>query len=200
MKKVNLGCGNTTPKEWINVDYAPGAFLAKIPIVNALKLTKMKWDNNIKIHNLLKPFPWPTNSIDEVYTSHTLEHFTRQEGKRFLLECYRVLKRGGVIRVVVPDLKAEINSYLSGKTHSDFFVEHLMVLYPNPRNLLQKLLMPLIAFPHKCMYDSEALLAILNKIGFRASAKNPFESKIDDIRDIELEERTVNAVIVEAIK
>jgi len=42
MKKLNLGCGSKTPSGWINVDYAPGAKLSKIPLVNKLNMTKLK--------------------------------------------------------------------------------------------------------------------------------------------------------------
>ncbi len=77
-KKLNLGCGDKTPDGCLNVDYAWGAKLAKMPIVNKLGLTNIKWDGKIIIHNLLKPFPWDTESIDVVYSSHTLEHFQRR--------------------------------------------------------------------------------------------------------------------------
>ncbi|MBE0573824.1 methyltransferase domain-containing protein [Candidatus Dojkabacteria bacterium] len=112
MKKLNLGCGDETPVGWVNVDYAPGAKLAKIPLINKFSLTKVKWDKTIMIQNLLKNFPWETNTIDIIYSSHTLEHFTREEGQHFLKECHRVLKTGGLIRILVPDLKNFTLKYL----------------------------------------------------------------------------------------
>jgi glycosyltransferase involved in cell wall biosynthesis/ubiquinone/menaquinone biosynthesis C-methylase UbiE len=47
--------------------------------------------------------PYPDNSIDIIISYHFLEHITRAEGARFLKECYRVLKPGGVVRIGVPD-------------------------------------------------------------------------------------------------
>jgi predicted SAM-dependent methyltransferase len=112
--RLNLGCGNNTPAGWVNIDYALGARLAKIPLfrfVNSkIGFFKMEWDMNIMIHNLCKSFPLADASVDVVYTSHTLEHLSKNEGISFLMECHRVLKVGGLIRIVVPDLKAIVSN------------------------------------------------------------------------------------------
>jgi hypothetical protein len=55
-------------------------------------------------------------------------------------------------------------------------------------------------FPHQCMYDSTSLIGILDTIGFRAARRTAFDSRISGISEVELKDRTVNAVIVEAIK
>jgi len=199
-KKLNLGCGNQTPESWINVDYALGAKFAKIPILNKIGLTRIKWDRNIVIHNLKKPFPWKTESIDIVYSSHTLEHFTREDGYRFLEECHRVLKPGGIIRIVVPDLKATIKGYLEGKIRADFFVENLLVLYPSSKRFIKKILMPFTFFPHKCMYDTETLISILEQIGFETMERKESDSSITDINIIEIPSRLKDSVLVEGIK
>ena len=197
MKKLNLGCGDKTPEGWINVDYAWGA---KIPLLNKLDITNVKWDSEITIHNLLKPLPWESESIDVVYSSHTLEHFTKEDGFSFLKECHRVLKTGGIIRIIVPDLKAFTLEYLEGKRRADFFVEDLLVLYPSSESFIRKILMPFISFPHKCMYDTPTLVGNLNSIGFKAEGKKGFNSLITDIKNIEIPSRTENSVIVEGIK
>ena len=200
MKNLNLGCGEQTPDGWINVDYALGSKLAKIPGINYLGLTQIKWNKKIFIHNLLKPFPWETESIDIVYSSHTLEHFTREEGLSFLKESYRVLKKNGIIRILVPDLKPVINEYLEGKMRADYFLENLIVLYPSQKSILRKLTNPFVFFPHKCMYDTETLIAVLEGIGFAVKERKALDSDIADISNIELIHRTENAVIVECFK
>ena len=50
------------------------------------------------------------------------------------------------------------------------------------------------------MYDNSRLTEILNEIGFEASVRDAFDSDIEDIRLVELEGRTNNAVIVEGRK
>ena len=57
-----------------------------------------------------------------------------------------------------------------------------------------------ISFPHKCMYDTSALLSVLRETGFTAASKKPFESDIEDIDRIESKERATNAVITEGYK
>lgn len=207
MKKVklNLGCGNQTPAEWINVDYALGAQFFKLPpfafINQKFKIFDTTWDQNIFIHDLRTQFPWSDNFADCVYSSHTLEHLNRDEGYHFLQECYRVLKQKGTIRIVVPDLGAIVAQYIEGEVAADEFVDNLEVSFGGKQDRFWKrLLAPLIHFPHKCMYDTKTLIRTMSKIGFECSAAVPFESNITDIENIELPHRTEGAVIVEGKK
>lgn len=62
--------------------------------------------------DLSQGIPYPDESFDVVYHSHVLEHFAKQNGRKFMGECFRVLKKGGVMRVAVPDLKSIIREYI----------------------------------------------------------------------------------------
>ena len=201
--KLNLGCGSQVINGWINVDYALGARLAKLPLfrkVNKLiKIFNLDWDNRIFINNLTKPFPWQDCSVDIVYCSHTLEHFSREDGVRFLNECHRVLKKDGIIRIIVPDFRYFVYEYLKGNLKAIFFLEVIGIGSMDDKSF-KGILASLIKFPHKCMYDAIILLEILSGIGFNVEERKPFDSAIEDIMQIELEERTVNAVIVEGKK
>jgi len=202
--KLNLGCGSQVTDGWINVDYAPGARFAKIPFFRALnkklRLFHLDWNEKIYLHDLTKRFPWSDSTIDVVYSSHTLEHLSREDGRTFLAQCHRVLRKNGIIRIVVPDLRHSVVEYIEGRIRADDFVEKLGVLYENSNNVLKKHLAPFIQFPHKCMYDSARLLEILSEIGFEASNRDAFDSAISDLRLVELEERTEHAVVVEGRK
>lgn len=90
---LNLGCGPRFNEAWINLD-----FHSVHPCV--------------KQHNLLKGIPYPDDTFDAVYHSHLLEHFSKQQAMSFIQECFRVLKHGGTIRVVLPDLEGIVNVYL----------------------------------------------------------------------------------------
>ena len=90
---LNVGCGDTYHPEWTNVDMAtcrPG----------------------VQVCNLLKGFPYPDRRFQVVYHSHVLEHIPREQVSNFIRECYRVLKPGGILRVVVPDLENIVREYL----------------------------------------------------------------------------------------
>lgn len=93
MKKLNFGCGTRIAAGWENID-----FFAQLPSVKAI--------------NLLRPLPYEDNTFDAVYSSHVLEHFSKKEATRILRECHRVLKSGGILRTVLPDLEAICREYL----------------------------------------------------------------------------------------
>ncbi len=202
--KLNLGCGAHVVEGWINVDYALGARLLKVPFLRAInrkmRLFELDWDNRINLHNLTLPFPWEDATVDIVYSSHTLEHLSKKEGYVFLRECHRVLKKGGIIRIVVPDLAPIVKAYCDKHLRADDVLEKLGVNYVKTNNPLKTLLIPYVQFPHKCMYDTPSLVSILSDIGFQTSSRKPYESNIEDIQRIEIKSRTEDAVVVEGSK
>lgn len=204
--KLNLGCGSQVVADWINVDYFIGARLSRIPgfswLNKKIKLFDLEWDENIFIHDLTTKLPWEKETVDIIYSSHTLEHFDKKQGELFLSECYRVLKKNGIIRIVVPDLKGFVEHYLKGEILAEDFVQDLYVLYEETGDtLLKKKLAPWFRYPHKCMYDTPSLIRIMSNLGFTINySKQPFESEIPNINNIELEERTREAVIIESRK
>lgn len=203
--KLNLGCGSRTPRGWVNVDYSLGARFMKVPILRLLNgklhIFNIDWSDEIVIHDLRKEFPWADNSIDVVYSSHTLEHLSREEGRFFLQECHRVLKKGGLFRVIVPDLRALISKYLNGDVQADEFILKLEVLSGNGREgFLGKMRLALVSFPHKCMYDEDCLSGIMRETGFQTAHRKPMDSAIEGIEGIERQDRTVDAVIIEGTK
>src|SRR5688572_13614475 len=92
-KLLNVGCGGHFHPAWTNLD------------LNAATPDVLK-------HDLREGLPFPADYFDAVYHSHVLEHLARDEASRFLAGCYRVLRPGGVLRVVVPDLEAIARLYL----------------------------------------------------------------------------------------
>jgi predicted SAM-dependent methyltransferase len=63
-------------------------------------------------HNLLQGIPFEENKFELVYHSHVLEHFLRPDGERLISECYRVLKKGGILRIAIPDLEQITRNYI----------------------------------------------------------------------------------------
>lgn len=89
----NLGCGSRHHPDWINLDFHGDG------------KNVLPWD-------LQQGLPLPNQSCDAVYSSHAIEHFNRDGARRFLMECKRVLKPGGTIRLVAPDLEGIVRVYL----------------------------------------------------------------------------------------
>jgi SAM-dependent methyltransferase len=93
MRYLNLGCGGHYHPDWTNVDF-------------------VSTGEGVIAHNLRQGLPFPEASFDAVYHSHVLEHFPRAEAPFFLQECLRVLRSGGILRVVIPDLEQIARLYL----------------------------------------------------------------------------------------
>jgi predicted SAM-dependent methyltransferase len=167
-----------------------------------LRIFNVEWDSRIVLHDLRTRFPWSDSSVAVAYSSHTLEHFDKAAGRAFLAECHRVLRPEGIIRVVVPDLHAIVVDYLEGRLRADDVVGALEVLPVHAKSAVKNKLARFTqsAHTHKCMYNTERLVEILDEIGFVATSRGAFDSDIDDIRVIEREERTHRAVIVEGRK
>ena len=200
--RLNLGCGAVTPKNWVNVDYALGAWLFKIPgfqVVNRhFKFFNLEWDSNVLLKDLRKRFPWKDNSVDIIYCSHVLEHLSKVEGLCFLRQCYRVLKPEGVARILVPDLNAIVSDYIDGKIAAENFMGSLFAWQGG--GIIKRIIST--HNTHKCMYDNKSLLRITTDIGFICSTQKPFESTaIPDVYDIEIASgRASTSAIVEAVK
>ena len=92
-KLLNLGCGYNYHPDWVNVDF-------------------ISTGDEVIPHDLTAGVPFSSEMFDAVYHSHVLEHFTAQQGNFFIKECFRVLKRGGILRIAVPDLEGITRNYL----------------------------------------------------------------------------------------
>ena len=96
---INLGSGVKWVRDgWISIDKCHEFTNDK----RVLAIDAIKGD-------LLKHFD--NNSIDSIYTSHTLEHFTSGETKKVLSDCYKILRPNAIIRIVVPDLDICIEKF-----------------------------------------------------------------------------------------
>ena len=62
--------------------------------------------------------------MDVVYHSHLLEHLHQEEGEDLIQDCFRVLKPGGILRIVVPDLERICRDYLSTLDEVDNGIEY----------------------------------------------------------------------------
>ncbi len=90
---VNIGCGTKYVPGMVNID---GNLFRKKDIWLDVTLG----------------LPFRDNSVGGVYSSHLLEHLSVQEVRRLLTECYRALKPGGALRLVVPSLEYAIQAYV----------------------------------------------------------------------------------------
>ncbi len=112
-------------------------------------------------------------------------------------ECFRVLRPGGVLRIVVPDLGIMVRDYLSDTADpmaSHRFVSRLL-LTTGLRDVVHA------GAHHKQMFDARSLAHMLQEAGFPVLELSTFgSSRIAEIAEIELESRRSESLYVEATK
>lgn len=93
--RLNIGCGHITRDDYLNVD--------------------MRAIEGIDIVAEVGNLPFAANEVDEIFSSHVLEHFPEEALKReFLPYWFGLLKPGGEFRAIVPDAVAMIDHYKAG--------------------------------------------------------------------------------------
>jgi len=92
---VNIGCGPFGVEGWINFDLfaAPGV--------------TMRVDCRY-------PLPLADGAAKGIHVEHYFEHLEPDvERPRFLAECRRCLMPGGILRIIVPDVRKYVEAYLA---------------------------------------------------------------------------------------
>lgn len=93
---LNLGCGAKLLHGWINIDrencWGHG---------EGLGLWFLRRD-------ILRGLPFGDDTADEILADNVLEHIAPGPDSIFAMnECYRVLKPGGLLTIIVPDARSE---------------------------------------------------------------------------------------------
>ncbi|MEM9388423.1 MAG: methyltransferase domain-containing protein [Pseudomonadota bacterium] len=218
---LNLGCGFHTGADpmIVNVDFSPfirartNAFgnLVARRILSGERLRRYEsMQGNLMAHDLRRGIPFADESIDFVYHSHVLEHLDRDVAPGFLREIQRVLKPGGLQRIVVPDLELLVRRYLASLEeqaaseprahdhHVAEILEQCVRRQPAGTRDLGPWKKRLYAFAlgdarkrgetHQWMYDRRNLSDLLTGLGFRnVSVETPASSRFEHWARINLD-------------
>lgn len=165
-KKLHLGCGGILKKGFINIDRRSPA---------QLRL------------DLRKKLPFKSNSVDYIYSEHFFEHLDYIDGTaiKCLQDYLRVLKKGGKIRIVIPDMEKSFKAYVN-RDYDYFKMLDLEDYIPQSKKYGS-----IIDFinwgvyqrgEHKYNYDFEKISLLLKSVGFKNIRRDNFDPEKDFVR------------------
>jgi SAM-dependent methyltransferase len=169
---ANIGCGPRIFQIADNLDF---------PV---LRTKRVKYEGM----DLRYPLTIPASSYLGIFCEHTLEHLSPKHAESLLKECYRVLKHGGTLRIVVPSLDYYRRINYSEQNDSGFSsaVEAFFNLAQN--------------WGHRSIWDFEFISSMLDNIGFEDITLSDCAKGHKVLRTFDQPERALGSLYVEAVK
>ncbi len=183
---VQYGCGFCAPDGWKNFDASPTLRFERLPIIGRL-LTKNanRFPENVRYGDIVKGLPLADGTVDAVYASHILEHLALEDFYVALHNTWRLLKAGGVFRLIVPDLRWRAEVYVGASAHgnpeasSAFLRSCCLGIETRPRGLWRMMISTFGHSRHLWMWDEPALSAALQAAGFQNIRRAKIGDSID---------------------
>lgn len=173
---LHLGCGRINHPDFINVD---AAYFAHVHYMRAL-------------HDLK---PIKTGSVDLIYASHCLEHYSYRDTISVLTEWYRTLKPGGCLRISVPDFDVLSLAFTQSASDIEAIEVYTLGGHGNKYNC------------HYALFNYERLSARLQSVGFHGVRRwRPDQDEFSSMEDASRSSIRINdqdvllSLNIEAIK
>jgi predicted SAM-dependent methyltransferase len=147
--KVHFGCGQQNLKGWVNVDFDPSC----------------KPD---LIADLRRYLPFRSLTIDYIHSEDFIEHLELGNVFGFFEECHRILKEGGVMRVLTPDLYQFARRYVKGDKKLLELWEKQVGIPLRTRRLGEVFNLGMRLGGHIFLFDEALLVAVLKECGFES--------------------------------
>jgi len=158
---LNIGAGsNWVHPLFVSTDQAPGT-------TSQIDLSKSI------------PLPFEDNKFINIYSSHFLEHLKFSEAQYLVRQLYRCLDKGGILRIVVPDMDSWLDAY-EQKSLKEFEYNTKGDIYP--QDSLLRLIVRQFAEPIVDKYSDEELYKKYNDLD-REDFLNYFELKVNEEND-----------------
>lgn len=173
--KLHLGCGSNYLDGWFNTDLYPDSKRTHI--------------------NATKRFPFPDNSFDFIFSEHMIEHIPYTGAYNMLSECYRVLKPGGTLRIVTPDMVFLMGLYQNreesiNKRYVDWNCD-TFIKESAPRHPVSVINNFYRDWGHQYIYDFDVMHDTFQKIGFKNIQRPELnKSTQKELCDLEHEKRS----------
>ncbi|MFZ2957920.1 MAG: methyltransferase domain-containing protein [Candidatus Ozemobacteraceae bacterium] len=190
---INLGSGAESLKGFINIDF--------------FSIRKRGVDYAA---DLRYPLLIDEAVIDGIFCEHTMEHLTYAQVDQLMGECFRILKPGGTLRIIVPDVSTFAENYVqNNQTWFDKWEYLMFTTSPDEERSKRKLVskMGAISFVtqeylHVSCWDYETMQYYLSKNKFVHIAKSGYRESVDKMLNIDMDndERRYVSLYLEATK
>ena len=171
---LHIGCGPNVLSDFENVDFY------NFKIFNSLIIG----------HDLRFPLPFKDSVFDGALSEHTLEHLYPKDAAHLLKEIRRTLRKGSVLRIIVPNLKMYVNFYNGDCPNPIFkkFDSGCEAIWSLTQN-----------WSHLSCWDSEMLISQLLAAGFTSASEVSYRQGLNPKLLLDLESRKWESLYVEAI-
>jgi len=182
---LDLGAGENRTQGWTHVDFF------QLPALHFWRRHSGYIRPEVQT-DLRFPLDCPSDSIEGVYCSHTLEHLYPKAALALLREVFRVLRSGAWLRIGVPDLEKYVSFYVGPDIPPGFDVfrsgaEAISYVTQN--------------HGHHSAWDERMLSTVLVETGFTSVRRVGFGREGSDRRLIKEEaHREWETLVVEARK
>jgi predicted SAM-dependent methyltransferase len=148
--RLNIGCGANVLAGWMNVDLEGGR-------------------HGSIFMDATRAWPLPEGAFDAVLCEHMIEHISKEQGRHLVVEAFRVLKPGGHVRVVTPDLTSMAQLVLEPQRQSFAeYLEFVARIHGKPRiSTADALNYIFYDYGHRYIYTADELKSHLDAAGFR---------------------------------
>ncbi|MFA5061447.1 MAG: methyltransferase domain-containing protein [Candidatus Pacearchaeota archaeon] len=167
-------------KTWANKNYSFEDYFKKVKSIRIIHF------------DLSYGIPFKKESLQFIFTSHFLEHLAEETARILLKDCFRVLKKGGIMRIIVPDFDEEIKLIVDKikKYKKNNSTAELQEYLTVPKHHSE------FGF-HKRIYNFKELKSILEKSGFRKIVRRKLhQGKLPELKKLDLKK----GLIIEAEK
>lgn len=160
--KINLGSGHWKLDGWVNVDLDAGSE----PDVLA---------------NLARPLPFRDQVAWLMHTEDFIDQLELEQALQFLRECHRVLRPGGVLRVLSPDLEKLTTLYRQDPQELVRMWQQHVQLPLTLGSAAEVMNLGMRFAGHRFLYDPDTLTQAARRCGFEARQVAYNESEIPEL-------------------
>jgi predicted SAM-dependent methyltransferase len=167
---MQYGCGHSAPPGWRSFDASPTLALQRLPLVGPLaRRLRPAFPERAERGDIVRGLPLAAASCRGIYASHVLEHLALEDARVALRHTLSLLAAGGIFRLVVPDLRAYAQRYLTaandGAAHQ-FMEDTSLGARSRAKNLIGVLSDIWGNSRHLWMWDQVSMQRELERAGF----------------------------------